>query len=158
MRTTGDRIRHTLGFELIGLIVFIPLASAFFGYELHLMGIMVLVASIVATLWNFAYNLVFDRVMLKIYDNTRKTVAIRVLHALLFEAGLIALLLPAIVWYLSVSYWDAFMMDIGMAGFYLVYAFVYNACYDKVFPIHFNGSHCTTENEPLGSGLNTPMA
>ena len=137
MRSTGDRIRHTLGFELIGLIIFIPLASSFFGYELQLMGIMVLVASIVATLWNFAYNLAFDRVMLKIYGKTRKTLVIRVLHAILFEAGLIALLLPAIVCYLGVSYWEAFMMDIGMAGFYLVYAFIYNACYDKAFPITF---------------------
>jgi uncharacterized membrane protein len=27
MRTTADRIRHTVGFELIGLLIFAPLAS-----------------------------------------------------------------------------------------------------------------------------------
>ena len=140
MRTTKDRIRHTLGFELIGLIIFIPLASWFFAFELHLMGIMVVVASVIATLWNFIYNLSFDHMLLKIFGNTRKTVTIRVYHALLFEAGLILLLLPAIVWYLGISYWEAFTMDIGMAAFYLVYAFIYNLCYDKVFPIGFHYS------------------
>ncbi|MBR9856896.1 MAG: hypothetical protein GYB38_04225, partial [Gammaproteobacteria bacterium] len=46
MRTTKDRIRHTLGFEIIGLIIFAPLASLLFGFELHLMGIMAVVGSI----------------------------------------------------------------------------------------------------------------
>lgn len=158
MRTTRDRIRHTLGFEAIGLIIFIPLASSFFGYELQLMGIMVVAASIIATLWNFAYNLAFDRMMLRIVGTTGKSVSIRVLHALLFETGLILLLLPAIVWYLGISYWEAFTMDIGMAIFYLVYAFIYNACYDKVFPIHHTSNHCTAESESLDSNLSTPLA
>jgi len=157
MRSTRDRIRHTLGFELIGLIIFIPLASSVFGYELQLMGIMVLVASVIATLWNFAYNLAFDRAMLRLFNDTRKSVSIRVVHALLFEVGLIAILLPAIVWYLGVSYWEAFTMDIGMAIFYLVYAFIYNAGYDKIFPIHTDSSIYATERTAIGSGFNSPM-
>ena len=80
--------------------------------------------------------------MLKIFGNTRKTVTMRVYHALLFEAGLI-LLLPAIVWYLGISYWEAFTINMGMAAFYLVYAFIYNLCYDKAFPIglHYSELH-----------------
>ncbi|GAA3541260.1 PACE efflux transporter [Zobellella aerophila] len=135
MRTTKDRIRHTLGFELIGLVVFAPLASWLFGFELHEMGVIALAGSIIATVWNYLYNLLFDHAMIRIRGHSHKTPMIRVFHALLFEGGLLLLFLPMIAWHLGVSLVDAFMMDITMAVFYLVYAFVYNLLYDKVFPI-----------------------
>ena len=135
MRTRKDRIRHALGFEVIGLLIFAPLASLVFGFELQLMGVMALIGSIVATIWNYFYNVLFDRAMLKLRGTVQKTVSIRVLHAVLFEGGLLLLFLPAIAWYLNISLWDAFKMDIAMATFYLIYAFIYNWIYDKVFPI-----------------------
>ena len=135
MRTTKDRIRHALGFEIIGLLIFAPLASLVFGFELHTMGLMAVVGSIIATIWNYFYNILFDNALLKIRGQVQKTVPIRVLHAVLFEGGLLLLFLPMIAWYLDISLWQAFMMDITMATFYLIYAFVYNWIYDKVFPV-----------------------
>ncbi|MDN5891251.1 MAG: PACE efflux transporter [Psychrobacter sp.] len=135
MRNKKDRIRHALGFEIIGLLIFAPLASLVFGFELHLMGVMALAGSIVATFWNYFYNILFDRAMLRLSGAVQKTVLIRVLHALLFEGGLLLLFLPVIAWYLNISLWEAFKMDIAMATFYLIYAFIYNWIYDKVFPI-----------------------
>lgn len=135
MRTIKDRIRHTLAFQVIGLIVFAPLASWVFGFELHLMGTIAIVGSIIATLWNYIYNLLFDHALLKLRGDMHKTVSLRVLHAFLFEAGLLCLFLPLISWYLSITLWEAFKMDITMASFYLVYAFIYNLIYDKIYPI-----------------------
>lgn len=137
MRTTKDRIRHTLGFEFIGLIMFIPLASWVFDFELYMMGTMTLVGSILATVWNYAYNLSFDRIMLKLRGDMRKTVPLRVLHALLFEVGLLSQYVPILAWYLGITLHEAFMMSFAMAIFYLMYAFVYNLVYDKVFPIGY---------------------
>ena len=57
------------------------------------------------------------------------------LHTLLFEAGLILLLIPFIAWYLGISLWAALVMDIAIVVFYLVYAFFFNIAYDRVFPI-----------------------
>jgi len=135
MRTTKDRICHALGFEIIGLLIFAPLASLVFGFELHLMGVVALAGSIVATVWNYFYNILFDNAMLKMRGEVKKTIPIRVLHAVLFEGGLLVLFLPAIAWYLDVTLWEAFKMDIAMATFYLVYAFVFNWVYDRVFPM-----------------------
>ncbi len=140
MRTTKDRIRHTLGFEVIGLIIFTPLASLAFGFELHLLGGMVIVGSVMATLWNYVYNLLFDHSMLKLRGDVRKNISIRVLHALLFQGGLMLLFMPMIAWYLGISLWEAFVMDIALATFYLVYSFIYNMSYDKVFPIPYPSS------------------
>lgn len=135
MRTTKDRIRHALGFEIIGLLIFAPLASLVFGFELQTMGLMAVVGSIIATVWNYFYNILFDNALLKLRGHVQKTVPIRVLHAVLFEGGLLLLFLPMIAWYLSITLWQAFMMDITMATFYLIYAFIYNWIYDKVFPV-----------------------
>ncbi|WP_201502229.1 PACE efflux transporter [Psychrobacter cibarius] len=138
MRTVKDRIRHTLGFEIIGLIIFVPLASWLFSFDIQSIGLIAVAASIIATLWNYFYNLLFDHSMLKLRGNVHKTVPIRMLHAFLFEGGLLLLFLPIIAWHLGISLWQAFIMDITMATFYLVHAFVYNWIYDNVFPIPAN--------------------
>ncbi len=135
MRTTKDRIRHAISFEVIGLLIFAPLASVVFGFELQLMGMIALVGSLIATLWNYFYNILFDKAMLKIKNSVQKTVLIRIVHAVLFEGGLLLLFMPMIAWYLKISLWEAFVMDIAMATFYLIYAFIYNWAYDHVFPI-----------------------
>ncbi|MDT8314969.1 PACE efflux transporter, partial [Roseomonas mucosa] len=88
-----------------------------------------------AALWNYLYNLGFDRAMLALRGRVEKTLPLRVLHAILFEAGLLVALLPAIAWYLGISLVEAFVMDIAIAGFYVAYAFVFNLAYDRIFPI-----------------------
>ncbi|WP_066739407.1 PACE efflux transporter [Cupriavidus sp. D384] len=135
MRTTADRIRHTVGFEVIGLIAFAPLASWVFGYELHQMGIVGAVAALIAATWNYIYNILFDRAMLRFTGQLRKSTAIRVLHAILFEGGLLIVFLPSVAWYLKIGLVEAFIMDIAVAGYYMVYAFFYNWAYDVIFPI-----------------------
>ena len=135
MRSTKDRIRHALGFEIIGLLIFTPLATLVFGYELHSMGVIAIGASITATLWNYLYNILFDRALLKVRGSVQKTLPIRVLHALLFEGGLHILFMPFIAWYLGITLWQAFLMDIAMTVFYVVYGFFYNLAYDKVYPV-----------------------
>ncbi len=141
MRTIKDRIRHTFAFQIIGLVIFAPLASLVFSFEMHLMGAIAIVASITATIWNYIYNLLFDHALFKLRQNSHKTLSLRVLHAFLFEAGLLFLLLPFIAWYLNMTLWEAFKMDIVMATFYLVYAFIYNLIYDKVYPIQYQPSN-----------------
>ena len=59
----------------------------------------------------------------------------RVFHAILFEAGLLAVLMPFIAFYLGITLWQALMMDISFAAFYMAYAFVFNIAYDRLFPI-----------------------
>lgn len=135
MRTTKDRIRHTLGFEIIGLIIFAPVAALAFGYNMFEMGIMAVVGSVIATVWNYFYNILFDHAMLRLRSDVRKTTQIRIYHAFLFEGGLLTLFLPIIAWHLSITLWQAFTMGVAMSAFYLVYAFVYNLLYDKVFPV-----------------------
>jgi uncharacterized membrane protein len=135
MRSTADRIRHAVSFEIIGLLSVIPLGSWVFDLEMQAIGVVALAVATVATLWNYLFNLGFDRAMMRWLGHTRKWPVLRILHALLFEIGLLAVSLPFIAWYLQIGLWTALLMDLGFAGFYLVYAFVYNWAYDVIFPL-----------------------
>lgn len=135
MRKTPDRIRHAISFELIGLLLVTPLGALAFGMPLGDIGVVTLFSATVATLWNYLYNLLFDHALLRLTGRLAKTVWTRVLHAMLFEAGLLAILMPFIAWYLQVSLMQAFLLDLSFAVFYLVYAFVFNWAYDWMFPI-----------------------
>ncbi len=135
MRTIADRIRHALSFEIIGLALIIPLGSVVFGMPAADIGVVGVVSATIATAWNYLYNLGFDHAMQRQLGTTQKTVPIRVAHAVLFELGLLLVLMPFIAWYLNISIMHALVMDVSFALFYVVYAFVFNWCYDRLFPL-----------------------
>ena len=135
MRTPRDRVRHAVLFELIALVLVAPLGGLVFGIDVAHFGVVALVSTTLAMLWNYAYNLGFDHALLRLGRPVAKTVKLRILHAVLFEAGLLLLLVPFIAWYLAVPLWQAFLMDLSLAGFYLLYAFVFNWLYDLAVPL-----------------------
>ena len=139
MRTTQDRIRHALSFEIIGLLIVIPLGGWVFDFGMSEGGVVALVSATIATVWNYLFNLGFDHILRRLQGHTGKSVVLRVFHAITFEAGLLTVLMPFIAWYLDVSLWHAFTMDVSFSAFYLVYAFVFNWIYDVVFPVPENG-------------------
>ncbi|WP_342150655.1 PACE efflux transporter [Methylorubrum sp. SB2] len=135
MRSTRDRIRHAILFELVGLAMMIPLGSLLFGLHGSDMGVIGVGSAMAATAWNYVYNLGFDRLMQRLVGHTNKSLTLRVGHALLFEAGLLVILLPPIAWYLGIGLAQAFVMDLAIAAFYVAYAFSFNLAYDRVFPL-----------------------
>ncbi|WP_376873712.1 PACE efflux transporter [Albirhodobacter sp. R86504] len=134
MRTTADRIRQALSFEILGLIIVTPLFAVLFKHPMSDMGVVVLVGATAATFWNYAYNLLFDKAMLRWRGDLRKTVPLRIVHAVLFEVILLLMLLPFFAWWLAIPILDALMMDIAFALFYMGYAFVFTWLYELIFP------------------------
>jgi len=145
MRTFKDRMRHALTFEVTALLIITPLGALLFDMPLFEIGTAVLVGSLIATVWTYFYNLGFDRVMLRRSGSVEKTLLIRIVHSVAFEAGLLLILMPYFAWHLGITLLEALTLDISFAAFYLVYAFAYNWIYDLVFPIPAgNGSQVQT--------------
>ncbi|AUG51953.1 PACE efflux transporter [Thalassospira marina] len=138
MRTTLDRIRHAVSFEIIGLLIVIPLGGWVFDFGMNEIGVVAIVSATIAMLWNYVFNLVFDHITRALCGHTGKSLVLRVFHAIAFEAGLLTVLMPFIAWYLDVSLWRAFTMDVSFSAFYLVFAFAFNWAYDVIFPIPAN--------------------
>jgi uncharacterized membrane protein len=135
MRTPRDRIRHAISFEIIGLALITPLGAFAFAMPIHDIGVIGVGSATLAMVWNYIYNYGFDRLLLRLRGDTQKSMPMRVLHAVLFELGLLIALMPLIAWYLGVSLWQALVMDVSFALFYMGYAFVFNLAYDRVFPL-----------------------
>ena len=134
-RSRCDRIRHATLFEVVGLALIIPLGTMLFSLHASDMGVIGLGSALVATAWNYAYSLGFDRAMQRLVGHTRKSLVLRAGHAVLFEAGLLLILLPLIAWYLGIGLSQAFVMDIAIAAFYGAYAFLFNLALDRTFPL-----------------------
>ncbi|WP_370677255.1 PACE efflux transporter [Pleomorphomonas sp. PLEO] len=135
MRSLPDRIRHVVSFEIFGLALVTPLGALAFSQPMLDIGVLSAIIAVVATLWNLVYNYLFDLALKRLRDTTAKGTVMRVFHAILFEAGLLAVLMPFIAAYLGISLWQALMMDISFAAFYMVYAFLFNWLYDRLFPL-----------------------
>jgi uncharacterized membrane protein len=136
MRTHADRLRHTLLYELIGLVVFTPLVSWVLDRDMLRVGLLAVSMSAAAMVCNYLFNLAFDHFLLRIGRplNVRPP-WLRALHALSFEITLTAVTVPLISWGLKLSLWDALLTDIGFTVFFLVYTYVYNWAYDAAFPM-----------------------
>ncbi|ETA50533.2 PACE efflux transporter [Ponticoccus alexandrii] len=135
MRSFPDRLRHAISFEALALLIVTPLGAWAFDHALSEIGVIAVVGATLATLWTLLYNWLFDHALNRRTGTTLKTPRVRVLHALLFEAGLLILLAPFIAWFLAVPLLEALIMDVAFAGFYVVYAFAYNWLYDRLFPL-----------------------
>ena len=136
MRTTADRIRHTLLFEIIGLAICVPLASWILDKGLVQIAALSIVLSLTAMCVNYIYNLLFDLTLVRLGRPVNvRPIWMRVIHAMLFEASLLFFTIPMVAWWLDMTLLTAFLTDMGFTLFFLIYAFVYNWVYDVVFPM-----------------------
>ncbi|THF53796.1 PACE efflux transporter [Allorhizobium terrae] len=134
MKTVRDRVQHAIVFEVIALLIIIPLGILFFHMPANDIGLITIGSAVVATGWNYIYNLLFDIGMKRVKGDLNKTIPIRVFHAILFEAGLLAILAPLVALYLGITLVEALILDVSLSLFYVVYAFLFNLIYDRLFP------------------------
>jgi len=135
MRTVADRLRHAILFEIFGLILVVLFGPLLFGISVEHMGVVAIISIIVAAGWNYIYNLIFDMALKHYQHNVHKKLWQRIIHAVLFELGLLVILQPLIAYYLGQSLFGALPLTFSLAVFYMVYGFVYNLAYDRIFPI-----------------------
>lgn len=134
MRTTKDRIRHTLLFEAIALVLATTAAALVLENSITKIGTLAITLSLIAMGWNYLYNLWFDQWQHHTPPNKR-SFKMRLVHVMGFEGGLLIATLPLVAWWLEMSLWHAFLTDMGFTLFFMMYAFAFNWAYDLVFPV-----------------------
>ena len=127
-KSITERIFQAIGFELLAILICTPLLTWLLQKPLLDMGAVTVLIALLALGWNVLFNRFFDRVLVRL--NVAHNAWVRVVHALLFEGGLIVMGVPLIAWWLSVSLWQAFLLDIGVLLFFLPYTYVYHWGYD----------------------------
>lgn len=89
-------------------------------------------ASVLAVVWNLIFNAMFEAWERRQTVKGR-SIRRRIAHAIGFEGGLIVSMVPFFAWWLEVSLWEAFIMDLGFIVFFLIYTFIFAWCFDRVF-------------------------
>lgn len=126
-----QRIIHATCYELILLVIGTPLLSLFLKESLSQTGILWVLMSITALFWNMVFNYFFEK--FERYQGwTKRTILIRIFHAIGFEGGLLIFTVPMIAWLMNMSLWQALMVDIGLVFAIVGYTFVYQWCYDII--------------------------
>ncbi|MCD0498491.1 multidrug/biocide efflux PACE transporter [Achromobacter spanius] len=131
-KTLKERFFHAFLFEILAIGLCAPAAAWAMGKSLFEMGVLTAVIAWIALVWNMIYNAGFDRVENRL--GITRNMRVRVVHAFGFELGLILIVIPLAAWWLNISLWEAFVLDIALVLFYLPYAFLYNLAYDRSRP------------------------
>ena len=139
-KSLTERIFQAVGFELLAVLICTPLLSWIMDKPMADMGLVTIGIGLLALIWNVVFNGLFDRALKRL--SIAHNAWVRVVHALLFEGGLIVMGVPLIAWWLSVSLWQAFLLDIGVLLFFLPYTYVYHWGYDVVRARFMQRSAC----------------
>jgi uncharacterized membrane protein len=129
-KSLTERILHAVGFEVLLLALSAPIGAWILHRSTTQVGLLSLIISLTAMLWNVIYNAVFDRLWPA--NRVARTVWVRALHASGFEGGLALVCIPLTAVMLHMSLVDAFMVEVGLVLFILPYTMAYNWIYDVV--------------------------
>lgn len=127
------RITYVIIFELIAIVLSSMILSGMSDRQVTDSLPVAVGVSLIAVIWNYVYNTLFESWERK-KGITSRSVTLRVAHTVLFEAGFIVLAVPMFMWWYQVSFVTAFMMELGILVFFLVYTFVFTWLFDKIVP------------------------
>ncbi|STY62277.1 PACE efflux transporter [Mannheimia haemolytica] len=126
--TAWERVFHALLFECFAIIFTVILTSWLTSHRMADLTVVIVMISVIAMVWNVIFNWGFDKVFTG--ERVQRGLGIRILHSFLFEGGLLVFTIPLVMYMLDIGWWQAFVMDIGMTLFVLVYSVVFNWVYD----------------------------
>lgn len=136
IRTGADRLRYALLFEGILIVLTGIAVSLLTDRPLFDAGGLAVVLSLIALAINFIYNYAFDRFDVRHGRvPTERSRNWRIVHAFGFEATLVVVNLPVIVWWLDWQIWQALAFDVTAMAAVVVYTYWFTLAYDRIFPI-----------------------
>ncbi len=132
MKPRTRRIVQAVLYEAIAIAVVGPVIAVVFGESASSSLMLAFVLSTIALLWNYLFNGAFEWWEAR-QPSGRRTLARRLAHGAGFEIGLLFLLTPVMAGWLKTTLLQAFMANLGLLLFFLVYAIVFTWCFDLVF-------------------------
>lgn len=125
------RILYVSLYETIAIIVSSLIFMAI-GQKAGDSGVMAVTASVIAICWNLSFNHLFEKWEARQSVKGRSLLR-RVVHAVGFEGGIAAMLIPLMAWWFGITLWEAAVMEAGLLVFFMVYTFAFNWAFDRLF-------------------------
>ena len=132
MQPTTRKIFYAISFETLGIAVatlgLLAMSDASAGNSVALATI----CATVAMSWSFIFNSLFEAWEAR-QTTKGRSMARRTVHALLFEGGLVLILIPLTAWWLGVGLWLALVYEAGLIALFIVYTYVFTWGFDAIF-------------------------
>jgi uncharacterized membrane protein len=132
MQGIKRKIVYVTLFEVIAVGLTSSALMLLGGHDAGHAGVAAVGSSLTAVVWNLVYNTLFEAWEARQITRGRSVVR-RVAHAVGFEGGLVVVLVPMFAWWLNLSLWDAFVLDLGLVVFFMVYTFIFSWLFDRTF-------------------------
>ncbi|NVD73582.1 PACE efflux transporter [Duganella sp. BJB1802] len=132
MQGLKRKIVYVSLFELIAVGLTSSVLVLLMGYDAGHASVAAVASSLVAVVWNFVYNSMFEAWEARQAKRGRSWLR-RAAHALGFEGGLVVILVPLFAWWLDISLWEAFVLDLGLVLFFMFYTFLFSLAFDRIF-------------------------
>ncbi|MDB5813392.1 MAG: hypothetical protein JWN23_509 [Rhodocyclales bacterium] len=132
MQGTQRKVIHAILFEFFAVISVTLAFMATTRHGVGRSGSLAIATSVVAMLWNMAYNVLFEQ-WEKRQTQRGRSLARRITHAIGFEAGLVVLLLPLVAWWLDIGAGMALSLEFGLVLFFVAYGLAFNWYFDRIF-------------------------
>jgi uncharacterized membrane protein len=126
------RVLQAVLFEALAVIAVGPALAWRFDEPAGSSFALALLLAAIALGWSLVFNAWFER-----WEAGRarkgRSWRRRLLHGLGFEGGLVLALVPVMAAWLHTSLWTAFVADLGVTTFYLLYGIAFTWTFDKLF-------------------------
>ncbi|MBJ9984368.1 chlorhexidine efflux PACE transporter AceI [Acinetobacter sp. S40] len=130
MLISKRRIIHALSYEVILLVIIAIALSFIFNVPMEVTGSLGIAMAVTSVIWNMVFNHFFEKFEHK--HQLKRTIKIRILHAIGFEGGLMLATIPMVAYAMKMTIWQAIVLDFGLTMCILVYTFIFQWGYDKV--------------------------
>ncbi|OTG71332.1 hypothetical protein B9T26_12460 [Acinetobacter sp. ANC 4169] len=130
MLISKRRIIHALSYETILLVIIAIALSFIFDMPMQVTGTLGIAMAVTSVIWNMTFNHFFEKFEAR--RKLKRTVGVRILHAIGFEGGLMLATIPMVAYALDMPIWQAILTDLSMTLCILVYTFIFQWCYDHI--------------------------
>ncbi|WP_336140823.1 PACE efflux transporter [Erwinia sp. CGal63] len=127
-KSLKERVFHSILFEVVANILIALMLAVILAVPVTKSAVLAALSACTAMLWNVIFNRLFDAVQQR--TGFSRNLLARIAHAVLFEAGLLAVLIPVTAWWFNVSLVKALALQIALVAFFLPYTVVFNYLYD----------------------------
>jgi uncharacterized membrane protein len=132
MNPRTRRVVQAVLYEAVAVAFVGPALGLLFSQSIGSTVALAILMSTVALVWGYAFNSLFERWEAR-QETKGRSLLRRIAHGLGFEGGLVAVLVPVMAAWLQPSLLQAFLADLGVLAFFLVYAIAFNWAFDAIF-------------------------
>ncbi|MDA3934248.1 MAG: PACE efflux transporter [Gammaproteobacteria bacterium] len=126
------RVLQAILYEVFAIAFVSPILSlAFDEPPTSTIGLAIILSSI-ALGWNYVFNTIFERWESR-QSKRGRSFTRRLAHGIGFEGGLVVLLIPVMALWLDISALTAFLANLGLLGFFFIYAIAFTWAFDRMF-------------------------